>query len=318
MDLISVIIPIYNSSEYLTECLNSIINQTYKNLEIILIDDASTDDSIMIEKQFCQNDSRIIVEFLSERQGQGACRNLAIDKAKGKYLSFVDSDDTIAPNFIETLYYNAIHNNAQMSVCYMTTIQNNFSLNSSSSQILNSREATIHFLKNPLFGAFSWNKLFDATLFRSVGKYPINMIYEDVAFIPTIPLYANRIVLCESPLYFNRQHSQSTVGQKFSPKRMDSIKACDILIPILLAHFPDLESEIYEKAFLFIMGILNTLILDCYFSPEYETLLLSKAKSYRKKIHIKNIFDKKKFIIFSLAFLYYPLYKVLLKLFYHR
>ena len=100
--LVSIIVPIYNTSEYLPRCLDSIINQTHKNLEIILIDDGSTDDSSKIADDYAKKDKRIKV-IHQKNAGQSAARNVGIKKATGEYINFTDSDDKQKPDFIETL-----------------------------------------------------------------------------------------------------------------------------------------------------------------------------------------------------------------------
>ena len=100
--LISVIVPVWNAHEYLNKCVDSIINQTYKNLEIILVDDGSTDDSLKICQEYEKHDNRIRV-FHKENGGQGSARNYALDRCKGSYIGFVDNDDWLFPNMYKRL-----------------------------------------------------------------------------------------------------------------------------------------------------------------------------------------------------------------------
>lgn len=102
MDLVTIIVPVYNVENYLNRCLDSIIKQSYKNLDIILINDGSTDNSLKICNNYAKNDTRITVINI-ENSGPSICRNIGLEKAKGGYISFVDSDDYIEKNFIETL-----------------------------------------------------------------------------------------------------------------------------------------------------------------------------------------------------------------------
>lgn len=102
-ELISVLVPLYNVAPYLSTCIDSIINQTYSNLEILLVDDGSTDESGSICDSYAAKDKRIRV-IHKKNEGQAVARNLCIEKASGEYLLFVDSDDIITPDHIETLY----------------------------------------------------------------------------------------------------------------------------------------------------------------------------------------------------------------------
>jgi len=115
-ELISIIVPIYNVEIYLEKCLNSIINQTYKNIEILLINDGSSDNSLRICKKYQKKDKRIVL-INKKNGGLSSARNAGIDKASGNYLLFIDSDDYIEIDMIEKLYNNIKSNNADISIC---------------------------------------------------------------------------------------------------------------------------------------------------------------------------------------------------------
>ncbi|WP_105124775.1 glycosyltransferase family 2 protein [Streptococcus suis] len=117
MATISVCVPVYNSSTYLRECIESIRNQTFKDLEIICVDDGSTDDSLEILKEFQRKDPRVQLIVQERNMGVGAARNQAIDLASGQYMSFIDSDDFIEPEMFEELYNKAIKNDAEIAIC---------------------------------------------------------------------------------------------------------------------------------------------------------------------------------------------------------
>lgn len=122
-ELISIIVPVYNVEQYLDDCLISIINQTYKNLEIILIDDGSTDKSGKICDEYAKKDSRIIV-IHKENGGVSSARNAGLRIAKGAYIGFVDPDDWIAEDMYEVLYSNAKKYDADVSVCKYKIVKN--------------------------------------------------------------------------------------------------------------------------------------------------------------------------------------------------
>lgn len=127
MDLISVIVPVYNTKAYLKKCITSIIGSTYENLQIILIDDGSTDDSSGICDYFSAKDSRI--EVLHKRNGgASSARNLGLEKARGEYIVFVDSDDYIDSKLIENLYNASIRYNADYVVCGFSTVDTKYKI----------------------------------------------------------------------------------------------------------------------------------------------------------------------------------------------
>ena len=118
ISLISIIVPVYNTSQYLPKCINSITNQTYKNLEIFLVDDGSTDGSLDICYDFEKQDSRIRV-LTKVNGGQGSARNMALDIATGDYISFVDSDDYLGPDAYEKMLNAMKESNADLAVCFL-------------------------------------------------------------------------------------------------------------------------------------------------------------------------------------------------------
>ena len=113
-DLISIIIPVYNRMDYLGECLNSVLNQTYQNLEIILIDDGSSDGTLELCKQYGEKDSRIVL-IAANHGGVSKARNLGLDAAKGSFILFVDSDDVLHPSLAETLLRGLVDTGAAMA-----------------------------------------------------------------------------------------------------------------------------------------------------------------------------------------------------------
>ena len=115
-DLISIIIPVYNVQDYLKECVDAIINQSYSNIEVILVNDGSTDNSPAICDEYSKKDSRIKV-IHKKNEGPAMARNAALDIASGKYLNFIDSDDLIHKDMISILYNNLINNDADISIC---------------------------------------------------------------------------------------------------------------------------------------------------------------------------------------------------------
>lgn len=204
---ISVIVPVYNSEKFLNRCLTSIKNQTLKNIEVIVVNDGSTDSSLDIINSFSKKYSNFIVLNL-ENKGVSNARNKAIAIAKGKYLSFVDSDDFICPDFLETLYNQAVMNNADIVYCgYSLYIEKSnkivrnlplirHGLYTSSKKILNI------LIKDFRLHSYLWNKLFKKSLFLDNNITLHDMYYEDMAACTPLFYYAKNIVIVNKPLYF--------------------------------------------------------------------------------------------------------------------
>lgn len=192
-ELISVIVPVYNVEKYLKYSINSILNQTYKNLEIILVNDGSTDKSEEICDEFKEIDNRIKV-IHKQNGGLADARNIGITNAKGMYIGFVDSDDYIHPSFFEELYNMIIANNADIAECEFLRIniddvnnsQNIIEAENAKAEILTEIETSNNALEL-LFGprlkpyikkVVVWNKLYKKQLFDDV-KFPVGRLHED-------------------------------------------------------------------------------------------------------------------------------------------
>lgn len=160
---VSVIVPVYNAEKFLDRCLESIINQTYHNLEIIVINDGSSDNSLNICQKYEKNDNRILI-IDSVNEGVSAARNKGIKKATGKYLAFVDSDDYIEKNMIESLVKRQRETNADLVVCdfCFEDINGNYDTRNNKTIISMNKDQTIYNVLHPnkIYYGFLWNKLF--------------------------------------------------------------------------------------------------------------------------------------------------------------
>lgn len=212
LPLISIIIPVYNVERYLRTCLESVISQTLENIEIICINDASPDGSLAILREYEEKDSRVVVIDLKENIRQGGARNQGIQKAKAKYIGFVDSDDWIANDMYELLYEKAISTNADLVHCdyyrYSNETLNAESQFSKDTWLKNRSLANKDFI---LVSEFPVTAIYNKQLFIANNLYfPERTFYEDSAIIPLLYLLANRVEHIDKSLYFYRIHSSST------------------------------------------------------------------------------------------------------------
>lgn len=208
--LISIIIPVYNVEQYLPRCLESIINQSYEKLEIILIDDGSTDNSSQICDCYSKKDKRIVV-FHKTNGGLSDARNLGIDKANGEYLSFIDSDDYISENFIETLYYLAEKTHLPISAIGFKIVNDEYSdyINENINyEIIDSPKSIELLFTNEKYGNYAWNKLYKKDLFDNV-RYPVGRNMEDLGTTYILFLQCSSIVYSTSKMYFYFQRPGS-------------------------------------------------------------------------------------------------------------
>ena len=217
--LISIIVPIYNVEKYLEKCIKSLINQTYDNLEIILVNDGSKDKSIDICNKYIIMDDRI--KLINKKNGGlSDARNAGIIMANGEYLGFVDSDDYIKDTMYEYLYNLMVDYKADISICnYLyfyegkETIENPKYKSEEVIKSFDSKNALIELLKGDLIQDFAWNKLYKAELFNNI-KYPLGKNMEDIGTTYKLFDASKRIVLGNSIQYFYLQRSNSIMGDR--------------------------------------------------------------------------------------------------------
>ena len=200
-ELISIIVPIYNVEKYLDRCIKSIINQSYNNLEIILVDDGSPDRCGEMCDEWAKIDKRIIVVH-KENGGLSDARNAGIDIAKGNYLSFIDSDDYVHKDFIKVLYELCIKYNSDISMCgaFETSKDENCNFNLQQGNECVKYSKTILERKDNIY-CVAWNKLYKKEVFKYI-RYPKGKLHEDVAVINKILYYSNKIAITDLRLYF--------------------------------------------------------------------------------------------------------------------
>lgn len=216
--LISVIIPVYNIEDYLRKCLISIIEQTYKNLEIIIINDGSTDNTPTICDEFAAHDNRIKV-IHQENNGLSYSRNVGLDNAHGEYLGFVDGDDWIEKDMYETLYNLIIQHKADISICthfseFTDTTKIEF--NSGVIQEFTPNEAIICLLEDIKIRNYLWEKLSKRELYKDI-RFPVGKIFEDMAVQHKVFYNAQKVVLSCTPKYHYRIRRGSITNVPFNP-----------------------------------------------------------------------------------------------------
>lgn len=242
--IISVVVPIYNVSRFLPACLDSIVHQTYSDLDIILIDDGSTDDCPQICDAYSQRDDRIRV-IHKQNGGLSDARNVGIECAKGQYITFVDSDDVIAVDMIEYLYYLMQKYQVDMSCCQMRRISES---NEPMGETLATEDILIQggalecmraLLTNSLFNVVAWSKLYKTSDFKNV-RYPKGKLNEDVFTTYKIVAHCERIIIGGERKYYYRVREGSIMTMNFKPAHMDAVEAKITLNNFVEKQFPSL------------------------------------------------------------------------------
>lgn len=218
-ELISVIVPIFNTEVYLRECLESLKNQTYKNLEIILVNDGSTDNSRVVCEEYCRKDERFIL-INQKNQGLGMSRNAGLKQARGKYVCFVDSDDIVHEKYVEILYKNLIDFHADISMCsYMkfseekrlpTDICNICSDISRIQMLYDITTTGPENISEKI--VIACNKMISMDIMKHLRF--VDRLHEDEFMINQLLLRVTHAAWTDAVLYFYRQHSESITGTR--------------------------------------------------------------------------------------------------------
>ena len=223
-DLISVVIPVYNSEKYLKRCLDSVLKNSYRNLEILLVDDGSTDSSGLICDEYSIKDKRINV-IHKTNAGTAAARNTALDTAKGDLIAFADNDDIMHPRFFEYMYYALKSTEADVAVCELTR---NMDIKAfmmdieSCPQTVNKHDfikQTYCRMEGWTRNAPPWNKLYKKHLFNVV-RFPEGKGYEDAYTTYKLLYNADKICYLDCILYYWYENPDSYSSKKVNPEKL--------------------------------------------------------------------------------------------------
>ena len=254
-DRISIIIPIYNSEKWLSRCLNSVIHQTYKNLEIILINDGSTDNSLNVCEKFKEMDNRIKI-INKDNEGVSIARNVGIKEATGKYIKFVDSDDWLENKCCELLYNEIKKEETDLVICGLIIVKNNIILRK---PYLNKRLVRIHENEkefeyiNKVF-ASPCNKLYKKDKIKSFFKEDLSS-GEDLLFNLSYLKETCKISILEECLYDVCLDNDESLNRKFREDKLDIVLE---LIKEQIKFCDELYGSRYKKVFFYNMYIEHT------------------------------------------------------------
>ena len=253
--LISLIIPVYNTSKYLRECLDSVINQSYKNLEIIIINDGSTDNSLDIINEYKEKDGRIKVLDIPN-SGGGNARNKGLDIATGDYIGFVDSDDSIELKMYEIMMKEIIKNNVEMSICDYS-LSSTFDINKPIKEtIMDNRTLMKELLKDETITSHFWRKLYPAKVFKT-NRFNNRKVVHDMSLDHILLKEINSAVYFDAPLYIYRQTNPTNLSNTNALKLESSLNRAKVMIDRIeftKKYYPDLTNILVNKAAMFIMS----------------------------------------------------------------
>lgn len=273
--LVSVIVPVYGGEKYIYECVDSVLNQTYHNIECILVDGDSPDNCPQICEEYAKKDKRVKVIHKKNR-GLSDDRNAGFRASKGEYITFVDSDDVISSDMIQYLYKLCIKYNVLLAQCNYIKEKAKFDLitNGQEQGILVKKErCMVECISNIAF-CVSWGKLFHRTILERVS-FPIGKTHEDVYTTHLFFEAIGKIVFTKKRLYYYRQHKESLMFQTRSKPDLEELKA-----DITREKF--FKSKDYSEAYKIQMQYIMNLIIYL-FKNYYTYLTIEQRKCLYKK-----------------------------------
>lgn len=286
-ELISVIVPVYNVENYLSRCVDSIINQTYSNLEIILVDDGSTDSSGIICDEYKKKDKRITV-IHQENGGVSSARNRALDIIKGKYVVFSDSDDFVSKDYIMYLYKLLLKYKSDISICGLQSVGEKYAVQNkrekSIVRVYDSRTALEMLCYQKEIANAPWGKMYKASLFNDI-RYPVGRAYsEDLITTYKLIDKSAKIVKGSKKIYFYYQRTDSVMHQSFSLKLMDKIEISEEVMKHIQEKYPELIKAAICRFFISNVQVLRVLpYKDKKYQHELK-FIKENIRLYRKTV----------------------------------
>ncbi len=244
MELISVVVPVYNAGPYLRQCLNSLAAQTYPHVEIILVDDGSSDGSDQVCREYAERDGRFQYVRLSANRGPSVARNVGVRQAAGAFISFVDADDYVEPGLLERLHCSLTRNGADISACGADGIRLEIGPARSYSRV----EAVCCLAKGSPFNHVPWGKLYRTDLARSC-PFDENVFYsEDLLFLYQALKRSGKVSYIPDVLYHyvNREGSQMHSGM--SARKCTALAVQEVVCRDAATQFPEAEPHFRRLA----------------------------------------------------------------------
>lgn len=307
--LISIIVPVYNAEEYIERCINSLINQTYRNIEIILINDGSTDKSKDICDSYAKKDGRIKV-VNQNNSGVSTARNKGIDVSNGECLCFVDSDDYVSNEFVEKMYKSVLMNKTDLAICSINNVSDKGIKYQNSSLYENNTITKATYYKNiNTFGGFLWNKIFKKNIIGNLRLEKDIYYCEDELFVINYVERCKKIACVNDSLYFYCTHVGSLSSWKdgWSEKKVTIIKAKQKALKILEKYSFSVYKDYYLKY------LYN--LIDIYYRYSKNAVKKNQLITMYEKVQNSSEYSFKNKGSAFIRFKHFRLYSLIRKLF---
>lgn len=300
--LISIIVPVYNVEAYLAKCVDSILAQTYTNLEIILVNDGSSDGCGRICDEYAKQDKRIKV-IHKQNGGLSDARNVAIDVATGEFITFIDSDDYVTDDYIMTLYSLIEKYECKVSIALYNTF-----VEGSKPKVVNrvyredcqtNIKAIEEMFYQEKYDTASWAKLYHSSLFATGIRYPKGIVYEDLATTYLLIFQSDKVAFCNRRIYNYLLRRDSIEGSSFSSKKMDSaLKVCELMESHL-----DILGKVMQAYQCRKMSFFFHLLLKMPDGYEHRNMLYKRIKAIRWSVLCNSRARKKARVASLLSYL---------------
>ena len=292
--LISVIIPVYEVEPYMDRCVESVVNQTYSNLEIILVDDGSPDNCPAMCDAWAERDSRVKV-IHKKNGGLSDARNAGMAAATGEYITFVDSDDWIAHEMLERLYRAMQRDRSDIAACTVKMVWEDETpdelLTVQTNCILDKHQAQAALLEEKLLKQPVWYKMYRAELIKDI-PFEVGKFHEDVFWSYQAVGAADRVSIVDYVGYFYTQRPNSIMGENYSCKRLDALEAYERRYKFISREFPSLESEARLSVFLGCLYHGQMALLYLKGSERKQAMDIVKNTSHKYRISRKDYCEK--------------------------
>lgn len=286
-ELISVVVPVYNVENYLERCVNSIIKQTYKKLDIILVNDGSTDNSGKICDKYKKKYPSLVKVIHQENRGLSEARNAGLEIARGKYITFIDSDDWISSNMINTMYKNIKMSKADISVVGFYKVYENGKIDKNTIKnriyVMNNIDALECFLFNGYLTPCVWGKLWDISLWDEI-KCPAGKLFEDQYTTYKILDKAKKIVFDTTAYYYYLKRNNSIGHMPFSKKTYDLYEGIQEEYKYITSKYPNIQSSIAVGRITWELVFANMMFM----ANKNDQFIIKRIRNFAKK-HIVDI-----------------------------
>ena len=281
---VSVVVPVYNVEEYVAKCLDSLVNQTLKDIEIIVVNDGSPDNSQEIIDEYVKK-YKNVKSYIKKNGGLSDARNYGLKYAKGEYISFIDSDDYVDIHMMEKMYNKANKEKLDIVVCDSVEIHNEKNILKRSNLHYSNDDIKNYIISPPM----AWSRLYRKNVFENI-KFTKGIYYEDLDFTPSLVKLTSKIGFVEEGLYYYIQRDNSIMRQKkYNDKLLDIFKVLEKNKELLYNDYSE------EIEYLYITHLLRTATLRFLDYEEYNELIDKVIYTMRNNFpnYSKNIYYKK-------------------------